>query len=420
VRGINRKIKTSFVLLTLIAGSSASAKWMAGTQMPVSRLLKNVAEYVQKHPKDANGYYTLARIQSAAFAVKAEALSLYPEPDLPFFGPSSPRINTPRSGATVSDAEAAIYADSLHNYRRSVELNPGEPLHWFGYGFQLEEALKYPQTTKAAAAELKLELPLNSPQLRESIRTVALANYRQAYTLALPHDKSARSASVFSVSEEAYLSIARLQQGRRLSDAESSELATMKATVAEMKSQPRFITPIVIRTDPSARPEMVAWNAMDANRHRVQFDMLGTGKASAWTWIKPETGLLVWDPHHTKSINNGQQLFGTTTWWLFWKDGYEPLKALDNNGDGWLTGSELNGIAVWFDKNGNGICDAGEVVSLRQLGITKISVRANAQYLGQPFNQTGVVFADGHTALTMDWKPSSDLSVFKRPHLIGR
>ena len=414
------KIKVSLVLATLFVTGSAAAKWMAGTQMPVARLLKNVSEYVQKHPSDANGYYTLARIQSAAFAVKAESISLYSEPNLPRFGPSSPRINTTRSAPSVSDADTAIYASSLHNYRRAVELNPKEPLHWFGYGFELEEALKYPQTLAAAAAELKLKLPANSAVLRDAIRSASVANYRQAYKLALPEDRSARGAGVFTVSEEACLSIVRLQQGRRLSDAESSEMETMKATVAEMKSQPRFITPIVIRMDSDAQPAMVAWDANEAERHRVEFDMLGTGTSTKWTWVKPETGLLVWDPHHTNIIKSGQQLFGTTTWWLFWKDGYEPLKALDNNADGFLSGSELTGIAVWFDKNGNGICDAGEVISLAKVGIVKLSVKANGEYLGQPYNASGVVFANGHTALSMDWKPSSNLSVFKRPNLKAR
>ena len=44
-------------------------------------------------------------------------------------------------------------------------------------------------------------------------------------------------------------------------------------------------------------------------------------------------------------------MFGSVTWWLFFSDGYRALDTLDDNRDGRLTGSELSGIAVWFDRN---------------------------------------------------------------------
>jgi len=36
---------------------------------------------------------------------------------------------------------------------------------------------------------------------------------------------------------------------------------------------------------------------------------------------------------------------------MFWRDGFEPLAALDDNRDGKLTGSEIWGIGVWRDAN---------------------------------------------------------------------
>jgi hypothetical protein len=36
--------------------------------VPVARLVKNVSQYIKKHPKDAEGYYTLARVHSIAFS----------------------------------------------------------------------------------------------------------------------------------------------------------------------------------------------------------------------------------------------------------------------------------------------------------------------------------------------------------------
>ena len=110
-------------------------------------------------------------------------------------------------------------------------------------------------------------------------------------------------------------------------------------------------------------------------------------------------------------ITSGLQLFGNVTWWLFWKDGYEPLAALDNDRNGRLEGAELQGIAVWFDRNGNGIADPGEVVSLRSLGITSIAVHSAGLTDGVPANTNGVQLRDGSSLPTFDWTPTSLPSV---------
>jgi hypothetical protein len=64
-------------------------------------------------------------------------------------------------------------------------------------------------------------------------------------------------------------------------------------------------------------------------------------------------------------IESGRQLFGSVTWWMFWRDGYQAPAALDDDGNGWLEGNELAGIAIWRDLNGNGVCDPSEIISLR-------------------------------------------------------
>jgi hypothetical protein len=49
-------------------------------------------------------------------------------------------------------------------------------------------------------------------------------------------------------------------------------------------------------------------------------------------------------------IRDARQLFGSRTWWIFFRDGYEALSVLDDNRDGQLTGAEMEGIAVWVDR----------------------------------------------------------------------
>jgi hypothetical protein len=80
------------------------------------------------------------------------------------------------------------------------------------------------------------------------------------------------------------------------------------------------------------------------------------------------------------------------------------LAALDDNGDGLLTGDELKGLAVWHDRNGNGVCDPGEVVPLVTLGIVAISCRGERGTHPDvaASSARGVMFRDGHSRPTYD------------------
>ena len=60
---------------------------------------------------------------------------------------------------------------------------------------------------------------------------------------------------------------------------------------------------------------------------------------------------------------------------MFWRNGYEPLAALDDNHDGWITDAELTGVSVWRDRDSNGVSDVGEVVPASQFGILAIASR---------------------------------------------
>jgi hypothetical protein len=115
----------------------------------------------------------------------------------------------------------------------------------------------------------------------------------------------------------------------------------------------------------------------------------------------------VWDPEQTGRILSGRQLFGSATWSMFWPDGYAPLTALDDDGDGWLAGRELAGLAVWCDRNGNGVSDAGEVASLARLGIARVAVRPSGRQEGAPCNPQGMQRSDGTFLPTYDWMPVS-------------
>jgi hypothetical protein len=95
------------------------------------------------------------------------------------------------------------------------------------------------------------------------------------------------------------------------------------------------------------------------------------------------------------------------TWWIFWKDGYQALAALDDNHDGWIRGPELAGLALWFDRNQNGISDPGEVVPIEETGIEALAASSDGWDGESPMNSRGVRFKDGRVLPTWDWVATS-------------
>jgi hypothetical protein len=157
----------------------------------------------------------------------------------------------------------------------------------------------------------------------------------------------------------------------------------------------------VIFAMPGGAAERVG-DLVDSSK-RVGFDLAGDGVSRTWPWVKDGTALLVWDPRGTGAITSGRQLFGSRTWWIFFRDGYEALALLDDNRDGRLTGGELQGIGAWIDRNGDGISQAGEVLTLEAAGIKEIGVRGVVGEDGVLRNEAGVTFSDGRSVKTFDW-----------------
>ena len=162
--------------------------------------------------------------------------------------------------------------------------------------------------------------------------------------------------------------------------------------------QDDFITPIVFSlTDRSVLTSLLMEDTT------VAFDLDGLDASARWTWVKPDTGILVWDPEHRGQITSGWQLFGSVSFRMFWPDGYRALDALDDNRDGQLTARELDGLAVWFDRNSNGVSDPGEVVAVEDLGIAAIAARATGHSGASPMTRHGVTLTDGSVLPTYDW-----------------
>lgn len=95
-------------------------------------------------------------------------------------------------------------------------------------------------------------------------------------------------------------------------------------------------------------------------------------------WLAPDggDGMLVWDYDGDGNIESAKELFGTVGLnGETFDNGFEKLAHyFDKDGDGQVTGAELEGLQIWVDKNADGIVDEGELQSLAEHGITSFDV----------------------------------------------
>jgi len=357
----------------------------------------------------------------------------------------------------VTAEDAQHLQESIKNYRKAVELDPKSELYELGLAWMLQETGKVAEklpvaileaadakpteqnkasydaavkqlgaddaaTREKATASLRAALPKsmptllavksNDPEVTARVQSIlktywdlqAIEHYRKAYTMN-PEARKFRQigpgADTDIVYEASQRLIELLQQHPEA--AQPQEVNKIEASWKEpggmmgMAVTPIIFTPPEVANAPQTLADLIAPAA------RVSFDLMGDGRARQWPWVKPGTALLVWDPYLTGHVTSGRQLFGSRTWWIFFRNGYEALSLLDDNRDSQLTGSEMDGIAVWIDHNGNGISEPGEVISLQQAHITTIDLHAAISADGTLQASRGITFSTGQTTPTFDW-----------------
>jgi hypothetical protein len=110
----------------------------------------------------------------------------------------------------------------------------------------------------------------------------------------------------------------------------------------------------------------------------VAFDLFGDGRAvqTAWT-TGDDDAFLVLDRDGDGFVAGAAELFGHATAGGRHAHGFEPLAALDEDGDGTLDASDaaFADLAVWIDTDRDGTSDRGEVRPLAAVGVVSLSVR---------------------------------------------
>jgi len=184
---------------------------------------------------------------------------------------------------------------------------------------------------------------------------------------------------------------------------DAQEIADLNEKKKILGSQGRAITPILVPLKND-----ISFDQLVDPQAGVCFDLDGSGEQRKWGWITPKAAWLVYDSDGSGRITSALQMFGSVTFWIFWKDGYAALAALDDDFDGMLRGEELNHLALWHDANSNGISDPGEVTPVGGFGITSISCWGESHPLAARWNAAGIVLKDGTTRATYDWISRSD------------
>jgi hypothetical protein len=362
----------------LLAVPAASAKYIRPdlVKVPIDRLITNLEEAIKKHPANAGLVYNLARVHAMAYASKVDETEIRRglELDGPWFGYEPkyvPFTVEKTTDAKKLEAAKAHLEKARTRYDEAVKLDPKSLAAALGRAWVIEQS---------------------------GDKDAAIAAYRKLLDDAWKTEKDLKALGLgghtITVEAAGYL-IPLLDK-----DKDKEEIETLRERTKKLETLPRPITPIAI---PLA--DGLTASDLEDRAARVAFDADGSGLKRKWTWITPKAGWLVYDPHGKGEVSSALQLFGSVSFWLFWDNGYQALAALDDNGDGELTGAELRHLAIWRDLNGNGVCDPGEVRPLADWGIVALSCKCQRDSRHPDriqWSPAGVRFRDGHTRPTFD------------------
>ena len=357
----------------LIAGTVLSAIPMIveTENVPVDRVAVNLERMIGDKPQDLSLRLNLARAHAMAFAQKLSVIPVAKRSGLPFFGYGFGyrmfQALPPKDQAAAAAAEAQLKA-AIAAYRELLKLDPNHSVGNLGLGWCLSLA---------------------------GDREGAKAALRKTIAIEWPIEKG-RQSTWGSMVLEAWAHLHPLLDPV----ADAPEIRTMAEHQAVISKQGRMITPIAV----PLRARVDAYDMADDNAS-VLFDADGSGIAKRWTWITNDAAWLVFDRNSTQKVTSALQWFGSVTFWLFWHNGYDALRALDDDGDGRIRGAELNGFALWHDRNRDGVSDKGEVRPVASHGIVALSTRYehDAHHPDEiAWSRDGVTFATGEVRPTYD------------------
>lgn len=362
-------------LASILCGSGIGRCMFMQPQLemvPVDRLARNIEQKLDKEPENPDLLFTLARIHSMAYAKKSTEIQVKKGEESPWFGfvprgiPYGVKASDDKDDQALAKAhlEKAI---ALH--KKVVELKPAHYVARLGLAWCTQQAGRKEEAIKL---------------------------YRALIKEALPEDRklNGRYHGLPTISTEASNYLIELLDPK----ADAGDIAKLKEqSKATEQRIPRMITPIAV----ALKDDLAPHDFVDPDTS-VVFDLDGSGVQRRWQWIDKDAAWLVYDGTGDGKVSSALNMFGSVTFWLFWENGYQALAALDDDADGKLNGSELRHLALWHDRNQNGISETGEVEALAPLGIVALDCSARMSQAGMHWNPAGVIYEDGHTHPSCD------------------
>lgn len=365
----------AMALAGLVLAASVQARYMRPDleEVPIERLIANLGAKVKAKPDDAALLFNLARTHAMAYASKAGTAKVWrgKAERGPWFGYEPRHVPyqvAPAPSDAAREAAKTHLATATQLHQKVLKLQPDHLAAQLGYGWLLEQAGKAKE---------------------------AIAQYRKTIEKAWEKEGKLRGGRLggrYVTAEAAGYLIPLLD-----SEKDKAEIATLSQRVERLNRLPRAITPIAV----PLRDGLAARDLVDPQA-AVVFDADGTGLRRRWTWLTPRAAWLVLDRRGNGQVGSALQLLGSASFNLFWDSGYDALAALDDDGDGRLSGRELRGLALWHDADGDGVSGPGEVRSLAHWGIVALSCRYQTGRDGVHLSPRGVTFRDGATRPTYD------------------
>jgi len=384
--------------------------------VPVERVLRNLQVRLEADPSNAELHYQVARLHALASVRPPQSL-------LPVYKASRPE----RADAYIKSREGFPYygGGDGSGVPDEVKRRPHDAAHLAKAIEHYETAMALmranPSASSVRSILLRTQLGHAWCLARAGRRDEAIASYRLVLEVAwtkeiliprgnsdlswiaqwVKREKSPPGSPGVSInsdasvcfSEESIRSLLLLLHPEK----DRVEIAELSSRLGKLGGMSRSITPILVPLVDAPLEELIAPGA------QVAFDLDGSGLPRRWGWITPKAAWLVHDPRGSGKITSGLQLFGSVTFWIFWRDGYQALESLDDSGDGLLTGAELAGLGLWQDANGDGVSDPGEVRTLAEHGIVGLSCRGELVRPDLIRSDRGARLSDGSTRPTFDW-----------------
>lgn len=374
-----------FLLLFFFFDSNGIFRTTETIKVPIERLTKNFEREVIDNPYDYKPLLSLARLYAMSYSLLTNDIEVRKKDSTLWFGDSPDNVPHNNVVLEFEDEEDVKIADknieiAIGYYENALALAPSNLIVQLGYGWCLREVGRFEEARVVLrkVVEISYEKELQEENLYE--KEMKKEYFNQS-----------------SLTEEAHrylLSILDTVEHKDERMMLSERLKFIHTNIIE------WMTPIVIPLKGN-----LSTNDIINEEQTVQFNLDGSGIKQNWNWITPNVGWLVYDFENKGQILSGRDLIGNVTFWLFWKNGFDVLKAMDDNRDGILKENELKGLSIWNDKNSNGISDSNEVFPLNYWKINELSysnseIIVNGTKMWSCIN--GVHFDDGSYRNTYD------------------